>query len=366
MANIPFKTITFPGLANVYTVPEVDNTLQTSGKAADAKKTGDEISQLKADLDNLEPGLSNNAKIALLNCIAHVYWDDDNGQARYNALAEALELGLVSISATFAQGNNVFTSTDTLDDLKPFLTVTGSYVNGNTEVVQEYVLSGNLNTATSVITVTCGQLTTTFNVSVAQLPAGYTKKNYVSANGSQYVNSGIYETDMEGKRVRYKESISELVDKAGHVLSSTNYYTPYGRYFPNWNGRKLSYNLFGSQNTSFDLSAQLWQWQQNVPFVIDADNETGKTYVDGKHVLTIVRGTTISASNQLVFFRAGNNQGTQYYFRGNLYYYKIFDRTTGAKVHEYIPCISPSNVVGLYDLVSGVFHAPVAGTLSAG
>ena len=61
MANIPFKSITFPGLPNKYTVPEISNDLMTAGKAADAKATGDALSaledqfteetdQLKADL----------------------------------------------------------------------------------------------------------------------------------------------------------------------------------------------------------------------------------------------------------------------------------------------------------------------------
>ena len=48
MATIPLKDITFPGLDNTYTIPEIDNTLSTAGKAADAKKTGDEIESLKS------------------------------------------------------------------------------------------------------------------------------------------------------------------------------------------------------------------------------------------------------------------------------------------------------------------------------
>ena len=50
MANISLKDIQFPGLNNVYKIPEVDNTLTQSGAAADAKKTGDELSDLKQDL----------------------------------------------------------------------------------------------------------------------------------------------------------------------------------------------------------------------------------------------------------------------------------------------------------------------------
>lgn len=47
MANIPFKSITFPGLPNKYTVPEISNDLMTAGKAADAKATGDALSALE-------------------------------------------------------------------------------------------------------------------------------------------------------------------------------------------------------------------------------------------------------------------------------------------------------------------------------
>ena len=66
MANKPLKSLKFPGLNDTYTVPQVDNTLETAGKAADAKKTGDEISSLKSAL------LSN--KIIIPNYGADTTW----------------------------------------------------------------------------------------------------------------------------------------------------------------------------------------------------------------------------------------------------------------------------------------------------
>lgn len=48
MANIPLKSIKFPGLSDTYTVPQIDATLTTSGKAADAKVTGDKLVELKS------------------------------------------------------------------------------------------------------------------------------------------------------------------------------------------------------------------------------------------------------------------------------------------------------------------------------
>jgi len=56
MANKNLKSIKFPNLPDTYIVPQVDNTLTQENRPADAKKTGDEISALKEDLNAL--GLS--------------------------------------------------------------------------------------------------------------------------------------------------------------------------------------------------------------------------------------------------------------------------------------------------------------------
>ena len=68
MANIPFKSITFPGLPNKYTVPEISSDLMTAGKAADAKATGDALSALetaKAGTPFVDDYHSANAKNAM-------------------------------------------------------------------------------------------------------------------------------------------------------------------------------------------------------------------------------------------------------------------------------------------------------------
>lgn len=54
MANVPLKSIKFPGLSDTYTVPQIDSTLTAEGKAADAKAAGDKLTDLKSALQEID------------------------------------------------------------------------------------------------------------------------------------------------------------------------------------------------------------------------------------------------------------------------------------------------------------------------
>lgn len=56
MANIPLKSIKFPGLSDTYTIPQIDNTLMREGQAADAKETGNKIEGIKTNVNSAETG----------------------------------------------------------------------------------------------------------------------------------------------------------------------------------------------------------------------------------------------------------------------------------------------------------------------
>lgn len=152
------------------TNPIVDASLSLSGAAADAKKTGDEISDLKSAIASGGGGLTADVKQALMNCFNYVAWkgNDPNASQYINALQSALypPASLVSISAVYTQ-SGVVKDTDSLASLRADLVVTAHYADDTSGIVNGYTLSGTLVEGTSIITVTYGGKTTTFNVTVS-------------------------------------------------------------------------------------------------------------------------------------------------------------------------------------------------------
>lgn len=169
MANKPLKTIKFPGLPDIYTIPEVDASLATTGKAADAKAVGDALGDLQDTVESFVSGMSDDAKEALLSCFEHVAWVDSHGQDYYDALRDALyadDSKIESITCVYNQNKTIYSS-DSLDTLKADLVVTAHMQGGTTETIYNgYTLSGSLVTGTSTITVSYKRKTASFDVIV--------------------------------------------------------------------------------------------------------------------------------------------------------------------------------------------------------
>lgn len=78
---------------------------------------------------------------------------------------------LNSITATYTQSGTVY-DTDSLDTLKSDLVVTANYSDGTSGTVTDYTLSGTLTEGTSVVTVSYGGKTASFNVTVTHVEVG--------------------------------------------------------------------------------------------------------------------------------------------------------------------------------------------------
>ena len=180
--------------------PELLTGIADAIRAKNGTSAGMTPAQMAAAISNLE--LSEAIKQALLNCFAHVAWIDDQGQSYYDALEDALyptapPAELLSISAVFEQGQTVIYDTDSLDDLKPMLTVTANYSDSTSAEVTTYTLSGTLTVGTSTITVSYSEKTTTFTVEVTEYVQPV---NYVTVGDPTIVDNIL--TVESGKFVR--------------------------------------------------------------------------------------------------------------------------------------------------------------------
>ena len=164
---------------------------------------------------DIADGLSDAARLALLNCFTHVPWlDDGQGQAAYNALEAALFADTFpKITASFSPGLNVIYTDTSLDTLKQYLTVKYYATKGSTGVVlasTDYTLFGTLVEGDNIIGVNYQNLATTFtvndvvdfyNIATWAYPSGILQK----VSGS--VDPNMSDTTKYPSRVTFNASV---------------------------------------------------------------------------------------------------------------------------------------------------------------
>jgi len=186
----------------------IDTSLAVAGAAADSKKVGDEISELKSEINAIIAGgigMKDSVKQALLAMFNVCMTNSSDSDDLYSQLYHALyDKEVLSISAVFNQGANVIYDTDSLDDLKQYLTVTANYDDGTSGAVTVYTLSGELTAGTSTITVTYQEKTTTFTVTVTHQIVGwyYPFNDSLLSDGTEdfgFTGVANYSTGVNGK-----------------------------------------------------------------------------------------------------------------------------------------------------------------------
>lgn len=170
---------------SVGTPVELDTTLTQSGKAADAKAVGDQLSALNqanaaqdtrlTKLEQSAPSGTSGLTVAQVNALNGMFkvaaYIKSDVSAEYSAFKTAFgiedsgetepEKTLTSISAAYSGGNvAVGTSLDALTGI----IVTATYSDGSTATVTGYTLSGSIAEGANTITVSYGGATATFTV----------------------------------------------------------------------------------------------------------------------------------------------------------------------------------------------------------
>jgi hypothetical protein len=318
----------------------VDNTLTVSGAAADAKKTGDEISDLKDGLSSVENNiLTDNIREALLQLASKVAYIDDDGQDYYDALEDALypSAELVSISAVYTQSGTVY-ETDFLDSLKNDLVVTAHMSDSTTRTVTTYTLSGTLAAGTSTITVSYSGKTTTFDASVTAwdilwsysdgLPEanGFTKTYNQNASVSLDSN-GLLCTATGNANLAWTPNNESSCTKTvfecvfvPKVLSSQSTANGNGVKFAVFNGTRASTISVNSKGvcgykasiSGYEVGYSDINVDTEYTIRIETEGDTGTVSINGVVVYTVPLGST-STTNSRIF--AAINTGVSTLFK---------------------------------------------------
>lgn len=177
------------------------------------------------------------------------------------------------------------------------------------------------------------------------LPSGYMQVKYVESNGSQYIWTGI----------TYNSANTYQIDCDVTFLTSAQMYNGWdaGGAF----GTKDGLIDNGSNKGSIDILNK----ELHLSFIINSGLSSTSviTYsVDGNQE-TMSRWhaslAKYASDSSYVLFACFSQNAVRYYTSERMGICEI--KVNNKLVRKYIPCISPSNVAGMFDVVEGRFYA---------
>ena len=191
----------------------------------------------------INDGLSDEAKGALLACFRHVCWIDNN-EDYYTALVEALNVEPERrITANFTPGDHIVYTDDALSTLIPYLTVTYyDDVTSDGEVISsnDYTLSGLLQAGNNTITVTYDRLVCQFSVTAIDFYNIYTWEYKSDGSGNlTKLSKDMFDMNIggslkgifTGSATSFSKARTFITDRgkkpARINASPYDYYTPY-------------------------------------------------------------------------------------------------------------------------------------------
>lgn len=180
------------------------------------------------NIPDKDDGLTEATKLALMQIVNHVYYDDERRVEYVQQLQDALypPADILSISAVYTPSAPVYDSAE-LDDLKADLVVTATKTGGTTQTIAaaDYTLFGELTVGTSTISVIYRGYVTTFDVVVTREPNGLVDGTYppTSGTGTLAVSSNaITGSGIASSFVYFYVPLQHPIDlKAGDVVTFT-------------------------------------------------------------------------------------------------------------------------------------------------
>ena len=173
------------------------------------------------------------------------------------------------------------------------------------------------------------------------LPSGYTQVEYIENTSTAYINTGVNGALSNSYEIKF--SVTNLTAK--QVV------------FGDWYPQITSQLVFSKDNNTIryyvgDLDMCTIPLDV-LPHIMIYNGITKTGALDGVSIGNVAKKT----SGQVQYLFAANRSDVtkREYGKCRGYYCKM--ESNGEPVRNYIPCISPTNVVGMYDTVEGKFYS---------
>ena len=216
------------------TQPAVDASLSVTGAAADAKKVGDELSDLKSEISDLQEeiesgtgsGLTSAIKSALLQLADFVAYINANGRTYRDALYDAFYPPVEYTAITLDKNSLSFGSLNTTQQLTATTTPRGGAVtwtssNPSVATVSQTGLVTAIAYGNATITASCGSLTATCSVAIEQATVTSISAVYTQS-GTVYTSTAL--DDLKNDLVvtaNWSNGTTSTVAKTDYTLSGT-------------------------------------------------------------------------------------------------------------------------------------------------
>jgi len=194
--------------------------------------------------------------------------------------------------------------------------------------------------------------TVTYNSNLG-LPSGYKVLSYIESTGTQYIDTGVKPTNTTGYEIKHSicadNSTDNIIIGAREDSGNTRFWTDI-----DWGPSKT----IGWGYTLYSVDANRYPITNKAGTVVTTSlNYNNDRYgrVDGVVYDNSIGSKTLSNLTKNIYIFAGNYSGTASYFTSaKVYSVKITEGTT--LVRNFIPCISPSGEIGMYDTVGAKFY----------
>lgn len=171
------------------------------------------------------------------------------------------------------------------------------------------------------------------------LPPGYKRLKSIKGTGTQYINTGIKLASTDYIMARFKNTSASGVGGIYGIYKTGESSALYA------NGTYYGYDASNNKvNTNIAVDTN---WHD----VAHAFGY-GVLVIDGTY--TRFTPFTFTNTNNCPLFARIFNNAIGYYFSGEIAYWQVYRNDT--LYMDLVPCISPNNEVGMYDMVGGQFY----------